>query len=520
MNKSLSMASKVTKTLAWTMGLGIAWLTAGCAVIPVPLTPEDLEQRVQEDLTQLTQYQEPVSRPITLYEAMARALRFNLEARVQGLKEMVAHRQLDLAHYDLLPKVVADAAYNGRSNFAGASSRSLTTGNQSLESSTSADKNIFTANLTLSWDLLDFGLSYVRAEQAANDVLIAEEDKRRIANRVIQDVRSAFWKAISAERVLGRLAFLDDWVTKAIQEAQVIRARALETPLTSLHYERELLQAQREIRQLYQDLSLARIQLGELMNLEPGEPYELVMPKRIPPVSKVRESLDTLESQALMNRPELRKVDYQKRINAKETKAAMLELLPNLNVYFGENYDNNSFLFNNNWLSYGAKVSWNLLNVFRHPVRLQVIEAQDEVLNAQSLALTMTIMTQVHVAVAQYEAALEDVKIAQRYFHTQLKIATHVQQSWSLDRLSEHMVIREKVQALVAELRYETARAKLEMAYANLLAAIGKDPFPVNVSDDEVEELANGLQQRWEWLGQHAMASHPENDQEGGAVQP
>ena len=80
------MASKVTNRLAWAMGLGIAWLTAGCAVIPVPLTSEDLEQRVQKDLTQLTQYQEPVSRPITLYEAMARALRFNLEARVQGLK--------------------------------------------------------------------------------------------------------------------------------------------------------------------------------------------------------------------------------------------------------------------------------------------------------------------------------------------------------------------------------------------------------------------------------------------------
>ena len=75
---------------------------------------------------------------------MARALRFNLEARVQGLKEMVAHRQLDLAYYDLLPNVVADAAYAGRSNYSGASSRSLTTGEQSLESSTSAKKNIFT----------------------------------------------------------------------------------------------------------------------------------------------------------------------------------------------------------------------------------------------------------------------------------------------------------------------------------------------------------------------------------------
>ena len=100
----------------------------------------------------------------------------------------------------------------------------------------------------------------------------------------------------------------------------------------------------------------------------------------------------------------------------------------------------------------------------------------------------MTIMTQVHVAVAQYEAALEDVKLTQRYFDTQLNIAKHVHESWSLNRLSEHMVIREKVQVLLAELRNEMALAKLEMAYANLLAAIGEDPFPVNISDEEVEK--------------------------------
>jgi hypothetical protein len=112
--------------------------------------------------------------------------------------------------------------------------------------------------------------------------------------------------------------------------------------------------------------------------------------------------------------------------------------------------------------------------------------------------------------VAQYEAALEDVKIAQRYYDTQMKIAGHVHQSWVVSRLSEHMVIREKVQGLVAELRYEMALAKSEMAYANLLAAIGKDPFPVNLSDEEVGALAQGLQQRWEYLGQHAMVSELE----------
>jgi hypothetical protein len=54
------------------------------------------------------------------------------------------------------------------------------------------------------------------------------------------------------------------------------------------------------------------------------------------------------------------------------------------------------------------------------------------------------------------------------------------------------------------------ALAKSEMAYANLLAAIGKDPFPVNLSDEEVGALAQGLQQRWEYLGQHAMVSELE----------
>ena len=508
----ITIFSKITKPLVWGMGMGIAWLMAGCVVIPAPLTSEDLEQRVQDNLRELTEYQEPVSRPITLYEAMARALRFNLEARVQGVKEMVAHRQLDLAHYDLLPKLVANAGYNGRDNDSGAQSRSLLSGQTSLEPSTSSNKHVLTSNLTLSWDVLDFGLSYVRATQASNDVLIAEEDKRRIANRVIQEVRSAFWKALGAERVLGRLAFLDDWVAYALQEARIIRARALETPLSSLHYERELLQAQQEIKQLYQDLSLARIQLGELMNLEPGETYELVAPKRVPPVSKITENTHELERRALLNRSELRTVDYQKRINAEETKVALLELLPSLNVFIGENYDSNSFLFNNNWLSYGAKISWNLMNVFRHPVRLQVIEAQEEVLKLQSVALTMTIMTQVHVAVAQYEAALEDVTIAERYFETQATITDHVHQSWSLERLSEHRVIQEKVQGLVAELRYETALATLETAYANLLATIGEDPFPVTIADEEVDTLTKALHQRWEWLRENAMVSKVESN--------
>jgi len=89
-----------------------------------------------------------------------------------------------------------------------------------------------------------------------------------------------------------------------------------------------------------------------------------------------------------------------------------------------------------------------------------------------------------------------------------------------MNRLSEHLVIREKVQGLLSELRYEMALARLEMAYANLLAAIGKDPFPADLSGEGVEDLAAALEQRWEWLEQHAMVSNLDHDEQEGVGQP
>lgn len=56
---------------------------------------------------------------------------------------------------------------------------------------------------------------------------------------------------------------------------------------------------------------------------------------------------------------------YQKRISAAETRTALLRLLPNLNLTAGSYYDSSDYLLNQDWVSAGAQVSWNLLNVFR-----------------------------------------------------------------------------------------------------------------------------------------------------------
>jgi len=168
-------------------GAALCALSA-CAVTPKPMSAAELDTRAAHNRIATTADQEPVSGPIDLYEAMARALKYNLDYRVEQMQQDLKSRELNLASYDMLPQVVANGSYFGRSNQAGASSLSLLTRRQSLEPSTSTDRDVIAGDLGVSWDILDFGLSYIRANQKADGVLIAAEERRKVANRVAEIV--------------------------------------------------------------------------------------------------------------------------------------------------------------------------------------------------------------------------------------------------------------------------------------------------------------------------------------------
>lgn len=482
------------------LGCLVIIVVHGCALKPIPLTTDEIQARVSADRAVLTKEQEPLNGPVDLYEAIARALKYNLDARVELMHKMLAQTQLDLSHYAMLPRLAANAGFDGRNNFPGGVAQSLLTGRQVLEPFTSAEKNIFSADLSLSWNVLDFGLSYIRAKQAADDVLIAEEERRRVANRVMQDVRIAYWRAVSAERILPSLKQLDEWVKRALDKAQAVHDERLNAPLVPLQYKLDLLNTQRYIQQLFRDLNIAKLQLAALINLPPGQEHDLILmvPEREGQTIELPSNMEILEDQALQARPELRMIDYRRRINAHETKAAILEMLPSLNLQVGGNYSSNSFLFNNHWAAYAARTSWNLLNLLRYPARAKTIEAQDKVLHAQNLALTMAVLSQVHVSVAQMAHAKKEVSTAALYYDTQSKIAEHMRLAWRSSKLSEQTVLREQVVQVAAQLRYDAVEAEAQTAWAALLAAIGADILPNDLKQEQnVSDLARQLRVRW-----------------------
>ena len=69
----------------------------GCTVQPSAFTDAEFTQKATTNLNALTVDQEPIDGEITLYEAMARALKYNLDYRVEMMNHALARKSLACA---------------------------------------------------------------------------------------------------------------------------------------------------------------------------------------------------------------------------------------------------------------------------------------------------------------------------------------------------------------------------------------------------------------------------------------
>ena len=484
------------KTLAFL--LVTAGLLGGCALSPEPLTPAEVAAYAQDKKARFVANEEPIAHAIDLDEAIARGLRYNLDYRVEAFQTALRVQDLDVADFHLLPNLVANSSFLGRNNNLAAYSQSVSTGLITLEPSVSTPKNDLISDLSLSYNTLDFGLSYIRARQAADEVLIAAETKRKVTNRIVQDVRTAYWRAYSSQRLSDRLRQLEARVRRAIGDSRSVSADLASSPVAALTYERELIEIKRQAQAIESEMSVAKAQLAALMNVPPNIDFTLSGRGGAARSPVFKKNFELLVDIALNNRPELRETQYKSRINAKEATAALLELLPNAQLYFGGNNDTSKYLFHANWLAYGAHASWNLLNVFKYPARVGQVNAQEALLDARALALTMAIVTQVQVSRIRLFETENELKIAREFLDVQARLLRQIKAQADTEKASEQTLIREEMNMLVAEARKDIAFAAYENAYGLVFEAIGLDPFDRAITTGtRVEEIAHVLDDNW-----------------------
>lgn len=482
-------------------GVSLLALTiSGCAVTSQPIDRSVSEQRVQTDLQNMFKDQEPLNGPLTLHDAMARAVKYNLESRLKVMEEALAQRQVDLATYDMLPRMALSAGYAGRDNISASSSESILTGTQSLEPSTSQDRDRDVADLTMVWNVLDFGVAYVSAKQQGDQRLIVQERRRKVLNTIIQDVRSAYWRALAAERLLSQIDSLMMRVNQARDNSQRLSEQRIGDPIQALSYQRALIEATRQLEEQRRALSLAKTELATLINLPIGSTVSLAASDDYP-VPQLKVDLGVLEREALATRPELREQDYLTRISAAETRKAMLRLLPGLEFSVGGHYDSNSFLVNQSWADYGVKITWNLFNVLSAPASIKLAKAGEQVAEARRQAMSMAILAQLYVANANFNESQRQFQTSQKLAGLDSQIVEQLRNRYKAQGIGELELIQGELNALQANLRRDLSYAELRNSYGQLFASAGLDPLPEQLRSNELSAIAQALanqEARWQ----------------------
>jgi outer membrane protein TolC len=473
-------------------------MVGGCVMAPSPLSDEQLSGLTSANLARLTVDQAPVVGRISLYEAVARALKYNLDDQVAVMQAVLRAQESRQVAATMLPAIVANAGYAARSNDLSTASLDLPTGVEVPAFSTSQDRAFNSGDATFSWNILDFALSYVRAQQAGDQYLIAQEARRKVTQRIIEDTRTAYWRAVSCDRIVKKFETLEQRVRRSVANTRAAAKAGAETPLTSLTYERELVQIRQTAERLSNELRLAKSQLSALMNVPPGTEYDLVERDFNPDPPVFSMSPREMVAEAIFNRPEIRDIAYKQRITEREATAALVELLPGLSVSGTAAFDDTALLLNHNWLDWGVSAAGNLMKVVQVPAKRAVVEAQADVLNQQALAITMTVMTQVYISVIRYNHLAEQVVTARDYLNVQTRLVQQLRAEKSVELIGEQTLIREEMNLLVAEVQHDLAVGSLQTASSNLMTSMGYDLQGKTVDlKMDVKVLAQHLSSHW-----------------------
>ena len=472
----------------------LAVALAGCGTVqPTPYEKEDISDRVTQDRASMYADQEPITGPVSFHEAAARALKYNLDYKLKLMENALSKDLHDVSLYEMLPRLVAGAGYVWRNNDSGGTSIGIEDRQESLRPSTSQERERTLSNLTFSWNALDFGVSYYRAQQKADQVLMADERRRKVAQNVLQDVRNSYWRALGAQKLVGRVDALLKKVDDALEQSRKVEREGLMPQAQVLAYQRALLDATSLLTLRRQDLELARSELNALMSVPPGTRFTLTDERELP-LPPIPSNMEMLEQMALEMRPEIMEEWYRKRVTANDIKAAKLMVWPNLSLDAGYQYDSNKYNYNSDWTDVGLRISWNVLKLAQLPSLNRALESQAQTDDMRRMALSMAVLTQVRVAVQRYGLATDELKFAQESLRVDQRLSDLARAGVQSRFDSQLEAIRAESRALLTEYQRYASYSNAQAAWGRVYNSIGLDVLPETIDSHDIPTLAAAME--------------------------
>lgn len=472
-------------------GLGLS-LLASCSVQVDALSEAQLNEAAATELAEMFVSGERVTHPLSLDDVIGRAVLSNLDNRLLRLEQSFALAQVDVDSMEMLPTLAASAGYTNRTRENFTTSQVLGEAAPSGSFSRSREAENTTNGLSTTWNVLDFTIGYYSARQAGNRAFIAEERARRAGMDIIRDARQSFWSAYAGQQLSGTIA-----TTTA--EANAVLARIHEgersgaiPAVEGLRSRQTVLENLRQLDILSHELTTARIELAQLVNVPPGSVVALA-PSQMS-VPSLPGTLPDLEARAFTSNPSLREQQYRTNIALDDVRRTTAQLFPNLSLSAEANFDADAFLLNNHWNQFGLTAGWNLMRLMTAPQRIDLSERGVEVERARALAVRMAVLAQTHIAYRDFHFARAQFQRAGALaeINHQLAQQSRAREEASVGSQVERIVV--ETSALISQLRVYEAYGEVMAAYSAVLSSIGADADLRQILEQDQQDRAQAVE--------------------------
>jgi len=472
---------------AWTLCF-ISFLT-GCSITPKPASLDDRYAEARKDIAAIFDNQEKMGTRLDFYEAMARGFKHNLDYRIKLANNALQMGQLKLAEFAMFPALNATGSLYTRNN--DLSSSSVTSSGQISGISNSTPRTLLSERVEISWNVLDFGLNYVKAQQQADRQLAARTEAHRQMQQLAQDVLTAYWEAYSAQELILHTNEFQKTLNEAAQQMELaIRDKTIPQE-NILHYREALLNGERHLLQLKFKYDKAMYDLKHLLSLPLEARFRLE-----PPPSALFKTPDLknlnfrkLDAITLVNRPELEGQHYQEQIAKLGVRAAILQALPGLTVNEGWNYNSNKFLLNAWWIDRSANIAWNLINLASLPTSIHSAEDQVAYERMKKMAMTLGILTETRYAFSHYQSLRSEYVVAKKQTENANAIFTLEKNRQRASLTSNQQVLMAEIQYLTAQMDRDLLMSDLSKSSGELYLSAGFDLLPKSVTDEPLDDI-------------------------------
>lgn len=475
-------------------------LTTSCSLCTTRDLVKDRSCLAKEDLSCLREDPDLPDKCLTLDDIIEIVLARNLDIAVKEQEWRVQNDVMRAEALTMLPNLLYDVNYSYRNRNTAATGQFLDPTIPTPKPEFSTEQRSYQWDVTLLWNILDFGISYFRAKQECERSLITTLEVERIRQDLILRAVQAYWRAAVAKKAVE----IAEPLVKDLTEQRKIMEKEIkdEVYLSKIQTQGRLASFyQREIQlkgfndrtdssdptQGYEkEYQNSMVVLAQLMQLPQDYPFDICGFDNLDYEVDFGRSFD-LDNMAMMCRPELYGRDLEEKIAIDEVYIAILKHFPNLQLFVGNFHDDNKFLVHKQWTSMGTRIAWDLLSWPLHNEEGRIGNDRQELARENRLLIAQGIISEIRIAEILYEQNKEQFVLTKNFADTNAQIASLSAKENAVGKQSYLELLSKRIDAALAMINALKVYAALQSAVEQVNNAIGAPRYFQTHSNTEVE---------------------------------